>query len=66
MHFWYYSVVRYLVIMLYFVQISDTQIKPIKDNRFVSKIFVDVLLTYFNVYECTLKSRITYLNRHGH
>ena len=29
--------------MLYFVQISDTQIKPIKDNRFVSKIFADGL-----------------------
>ena len=37
--------------MLYVVEISDTQIKPIKDNRFVYKIFVDGLRV-INLFYC--------------
>ena len=43
--------IQKFVIMLYLVQISDTQIKPIKDNRFVSQIFVDGLRV-INLFNC--------------
>ena len=36
-----YDVTSSLIIMLIFVQISDKQIKSIKDTHFVYKIFVD-------------------------